>query len=221
MLEATALTRPPGPPGPPQPWPPRPWNPNFGSARRVIDAGQDPVRLAAGQPLGIDRFLDLLLRGCLHRGPHVVTALAELLRERIGELVALFSIWARVGALPPARALRRGEVLRGPPRARRAAWPPTRRARRRASRDARPAGRSRAAVSRPAASLCVLLPLPPSRLLPDVAAPDTDTTMPSTSTDIAAIHFHPGLIEAPSRLLPGDLLTGSRGSFGPVLVGSL
>jgi hypothetical protein len=45
-------------------------------------------------------------------------------------------------------------------------------------------------------------------LLPDVAAPDTETTMPSTSTDIAAIHFQPGLIEAPSRSLPGDLLTG-------------
>ena len=66
-------------------------------------------------------------------------------------------------------------------------------------------------------SLCVLLPLPPSRLLPDVAAPDTDTTMPSTSTDIAAIHFHPGLIEAPSHLLPGDLLTGSREASAPCL----
>ena len=46
--------------------------------------------------------------------------------------------------------------------------------------------------------------------------------MPSTSTDIAAIHFHPGVSSKLLRVcFPGDLLTGSRGSFGPVLVGSL
>ena len=221
VLEATALPGPTGTARAATAGAAEPMEPELRHACRVVDAGQDPVGLLAGQPFGVDRFLDLLLCGCLHRGAHVVTALAELLGERVGELVALL-LHLRPRRAPPARGRRGGA---GP------------------GRTASSASRSLASVTPSSSasvercspggpmtcsrrspcrfSLCVPLPPPPSRLLPDVAAPDTDTTMPSTSTDIAAIHFHPGLIEAPSRLLPGDLFTGSRASFGPVLVGSL